>query len=96
MKFSLVFKRNGVAVSVVKHELEKVDLGLQNMSNMARGGGRHLQSFQEKVGDGVVFQEVNLKRAEIDTEIFAGNREDILSDSRRFCSKGLRVSALLF
>lgn len=86
-KVSLVFQRNEVAVSDVKHELDRVDLALQNM---AQHGRRHLQSFQEKVGDGVVFQVVNLKRAENDTNAFARNREDLQN------SKGLRVSALLF
>ena len=84
---SLVFQRNEVAVSDVKHELNRVDLAPQNM---AQHGRRHLQSFQEKVGDGVVFQVVNLKRAENDTNAFARNREDLQN------SKGLRVSALLF
>ena len=71
----------------MKHELDRVDLALQNM---AQHGRRHLQSFQEKVGDGVVFQVANLKRAENDTNAFARNREDLKN------SKGLRVSALLF
>ena len=84
---SLVFQRNEVAVPDVKHELNRVDLAPQNM---AQHGRRHLQSFQEKVGDGVVFQVVNLKRAENDTNAFARNREDLQN------SKGLRVSALLF
>ena len=52
-KVSLVFQRNEVAVSVVKHELDSVDFALQNM---ARSEVRHLQSFQETVGDGVVVQ----------------------------------------
>ena len=99
-KVSLVFQRNEVAVSDVKHELDRVDLALHNM---ARRGGRHLQSFQEKVGDGVVFQDVNLKRAENDTETFARNRENILSDSRRFvqqrfesfCSPVLKAAAVI-
>ena len=84
----------------MKHELDRVDLALHNM---ARRGGRHLQSFQEKVGDGVVFQDVNLKRAENDTETFARNRENILSDSRRFvqqrfesfCSPVLKAAAVI-
>ena len=47
----------------------ELDLALQNM---ARCGGRHLQLlFQEKVGDGVVFLDVNLLRAENDTATFA-------------------------
>ncbi|XP_022808200.1 zinc finger protein 862-like [Stylophora pistillata] len=99
-KVSLVFQRNEVAVSDVKHELDRVDLALHNM---ARRGGRHLQSFQEKVGDGEVFQDVNLKRAENDTETFARNRENILSDSRRFvqqrfesfCSPVLKAAAVI-
>ena len=45
-KVSLVFQRNEVAVSDVKHELDRVDLAPQNM---AQHGRRHLQSFQEKV-----------------------------------------------
>ena len=70
---------------------------------MARRGGRHLQSFQEKVGDGVVFQYVNLNRAKNDTNTFARNREDVLSDSRRFvqqrfesfCSPVLKAAAVI-
>ena len=90
---SLVFLRNKVAVSDVKHELDRVDLALQNM---ARRGGRHLESFQEKVGDGVVFQDVNLTRAENDTGTLleTGKISSVIQGD--LCSKGFGVSALLF
>lgn len=65
----LVFQRNEITVSDVTNELYRVVLALQNM---ARCGGRHLQLlFQEKVGDGVVFLDVNLLRAENDAATFA-------------------------
>lgn len=62
-----------------------------------------MQSFQEKVGDGVVFQDVNLKRTVNDTNAFARKREDILNDSRRFmqqrfesfCSSVLKAAAVI-
>ena len=78
---SLVFQRNAVTVSDVKHELDRADLALQNMT---RREGRHLQSFQDEVGDGRSFQNVILQRGERDSDTFARKRVDILSDSIYF------------